>query len=258
MKKISGVVISFNEEDKIAKPLSSLQAVSNEIVVVDSFSSDQTEKICRRYTDRFLKRKWSGYRDQKEFATLQASFDWVLSLDADEVLSAELQEEICRWKVAAEERIDGYYIGRKTFFMGRWIKHTTWYPDWQMRLFRKSAGCWEGRRVHESFRLGGPTGYLSGSLEHYTYATMSEYLQQLDRFSSLAAADYQVSGVKAGMGRLFFYPPMVFFVNYFLRRGFQDGLPGLTVSTLSAISTFFKYLKLWEIQLRVSERADDQ
>ncbi len=197
MKKLSGVVISYNEEEKIDAALSSLQAVTDEIVVVDSFSSDGTEAICRRYTDRFLQRRWSGYRDQKQFAAHQASFDWVLSLDADEVLSPELQAEVHRWKSGKDDEIDGYYLCRKTFFLGRWIEHTTWYPDWQMRLFLRSGGQWKGGRVHESFRVKGPTGRLSGDLHHYTYASLSEYLQQLERFTNLAAADYFDSGARS-------------------------------------------------------------
>ena len=198
MKKLSGVVVCYNEEEKIDAALGSLEPVSDEIVVVDSFSSDGTEAICRRYTDRFLQRPWSGYRDQKQFATQQASFDWVLSLDADEVLSPELRQAVLLWKSGEDDGIDGYRLCRKTFFLGRWIEHTTWYPDWQMRLFRRSAGRWEGGRVHESFRVNGATGRLSGDLHHHTYASLSEYLQQLERFTNLAAADYFDAGVRAG------------------------------------------------------------
>ena len=258
MRKLSGVVICCNEEEKIDAALSSLQAVSDEIVVVDSFSSDGTEAICRRYTDRFLQRRWSGYRDQKRFATSQASFDWVLSLDADEVLSPELEAEVRLWKSGKEDGIDGYYLCRKTFFLGRWIEHTTWYPDWQMRLFRRSAGQWEGGRVHESFRVKGPTGRLSEDLHHYTYASLTEYLQQLERFTNLAAADYFDSGVRAGPVKLLLYPPLEFLRNYVLRRGFQDGVPGLAVSVLSAVSTFFKYLKLWELAAVDPKRTGDR
>ena len=258
MKKLSGVVISYNEEEKIGAALSSLQAVSDEIVVVDSFSSDGTEAICRRYTDRFLQRTWSGYRDQKQFAAHQASFDWVLSLDADEVLSPELQQEVLLWKSGTDDGIDGYYLCRKTFFLGRWIEHTTWYPDWQMRLFRRSAGRWEGGRVHESFRVKGSTGRLSGDLHHHTYSSLSEYLQQLERFTNLAAADHFDSGVRAGPAKLLLYPAWVFFRNFVLHRGFQDGVPGLAVSALSAMSTFFKYLKLWELGAGDPKRAGDR
>ena len=248
MKKLSAVLISFNEEEKIEAALKSLRGVSDEIIVVDSFSTDSTEAICRPHVNRFLQRSWEGYRNQKQFATDQARHEWVLSVDADEVLSAELQEEIGRWKEEAEMDIDGYSLPRKTFFFGRWIEHTTWYPDWQLRLFRRSRGGWTGGRVHESFSSRGRTSRLRGELYHYTYASLSEYLAQLDRFSSLSAADYYDRGRRARPIHLLCHPPFVFFKNYFLKLGFLDGVPGLAVSGLSATSILFKYLKLWEMQ----------
>ena len=193
MKKVSAVLITYNEEDKIQRALDSLQAVSDEIVVVDSDSTDATVEFCSRYTNRILKKSWQGYRDQKQFATDRASHDWILSLDADEALSPQLVEEILQWK-EQDNNFEGYYLPRKTFFMGRWIEHTTWYPDRQIRLFRKSRGCWEGGRVHESFQVTGSTAKLKGQLYHHTYASFSEYLEQLESFSSLAARDHFDSG----------------------------------------------------------------
>ncbi|MFQ5928344.1 MAG: glycosyltransferase family 2 protein [Acidobacteriota bacterium] len=247
MKRISAVLVTYNEEDKIERALTSLKAVSDEIVVVDSCSTDATTQICRRYTDRVLQRAWEGYRAQKQFATEQASHDWVLSLDGDEMLSPQLKEEILQWKFQ-ECDYKGYYLPRKTFFMRRWIEHTTWYPDWQLRLFQKSCGRWEGGRVHESFRVAGPTGKFKGQIYHHTYASFSEYLEQLEHFSSLAAKDLYDQGKRAHWIHFTFYPPVVFFKNYLMRKGFLDGIPGLVVSTLAAVSTLFKYLKLWEIQ----------
>lgn len=248
MKKLSAAIITLNEEEKIGGALESLQGVADEIVVVDSYSSDATERICRRHTQRFLQRQWEGYRQQKQFATDSASFEWVLSLDADEVLSPGLREEILAWKAAAEEPSCGYLLPRKTFFLGRWIEHTTWYPDWQLRLFRRSRGRWQGRRLHETFAVEGPVGRLRNELRHYTYASLSEYLEQLERFSSLAAADYYETGRKAGWKEMALYPPLTFLNNFVFRRGFLDGVPGLAVSVLSATSVFFKFAKLWELQ----------
>ncbi len=249
MNKVSAVLISFNEEEKIEGALRSLKGVSDEIIVVDSFSTDATEEICRQYVDQFLQRPWEGYRSQKQFATQQANHEWVLSLDSDEVLSPELQEEISRLKEEAVDDVNGYWLPRKTYFLGRWIEHTTWYPDWQLRLFRRSTGQWKGGRVHESFRVTGRTARLQGELYHFTYTSLKEYLVQLERFSSLSAADYYDRGLRARPPHLLFHPPLVFFKNYFLRLGFLDGVPGLAASGLSATSTFFKYLKLWELQL---------
>ncbi len=247
MKKVSAVLITYNEEDKIQRALDSLQAVSDEIVVVDSHSTDATVESCSRYTDRVLTKSWQGYRDQKQFATGQASHEWVLSLDADEVLSPQLAEEILQWK-EEENNFEGYYLPRKTFFMGRWIEHTTWYPDWQLRLFRKSCGRWAGGRVHESFRVTGATARFKGQIYHHTYTSFSEYLEQLERFSSLAARDRFEEGRRAQWVHVIFHPPAIFLKNYLLRLGFLDGKPGLAVSVLAAVSSLFKVLKLWELQ----------
>lgn len=248
MRKLSCIIVCYNEEQKIQATLESLRDVCDEILVVDSFSTDATVEICRRYTEQIIERSWNGYRDQKQYATEQAAHDWVLSLDADEELSPTLRAELLQWKEAGGNDCNGYLIPRVAFFMGRWIKHTTWYPDLQLRLFRKSRGRWEGGRVHEAFKVQGKSGKFAGHLHHYTYSSISEYLEQLERFSSLAAEDYNDGGKKAGVRHLLIDPPLVFFKNYIIRRGLMDGIPGLVVSLLAAASTFFKYLKLWEIQ----------
>jgi glycosyltransferase involved in cell wall biosynthesis len=247
MKKISAVLITYNEEEKVQRALRSLEPVCDEIVVVDSYSSDGTVETCRHYTDRVLLKTWEGYCGQKQFATDQASHDWILSLDGDEMLSPQLAQELLEWKAKGSSR-KGYYLPRKTFFMGRWIEHTTWYPDWQLRLFRKDSGRWEGRRVHESVKVTGPTGRFKGQIYHHTYASFSEYLEQLEHFSSLAAQDHFDGGGRAGWTHFLIHPPAIFVKNYLLRRGFLDGMPGLAVSFLAAVSTLFKYLKLWEFQ----------
>ena len=247
MKKISAILITHNEEEKIEQALKSLQSVSDEIIVVDSHSTDSTIEICHRYTDHVIEKSWEGYRAQKQFATEQATHDWILSLDADEMLSAELKREILEWKNQAS-KFQSYRIARKTFFMGRWISHTTWYPDWQLRLFARSSGRWTGGRVHESFQTSEAPGRLKGQLYHYTYSSFSEYLHQLEHFSTLAAQDYLDSGKKVYWTHIGFYPPGIFLKNYLVSFGFLDGLPGLFVSLLAACSTLFKYLKAWEIQ----------
>jgi glycosyltransferase involved in cell wall biosynthesis len=250
VKNISAVLITYNEEDKIETALRSVAGVADEIVVVDSFSSDATAELCRRYPVRLIQRVWPGYCAQKQFAADQACFDWILSLDADEKLSLDLHEEIKEWKRGEEGCEVGYRVPRMTYFMGRWIRHTTWYPDWQLRLFRKSKGCWVGGRIHESVQVHGAVGTFSGHLLHCSYSSVSEYLKQLERFSALAAADYFDGGTRVGLLRLGLYPPLLFFKNFVLRAGFLDGLPGFVVSFLAGVSAFFKYLKLWEMQHR--------
>ncbi|RPJ86968.1 MAG: glycosyltransferase family 2 protein [Acidobacteria bacterium] len=255
LNQISAVIICCNEEEKIEEALKSVRGIVDETIVVDSGSQDRTVEICRRYTDRVYQRSWAGYRQQKQYATDQARNDWVLSLDADEVVSPELHAELSQWRCAAADDLSGYHVPRKTFFMGRWIQHTSWYPDWQLRLFRRSAGRWGGGRVHESFKVSGTIGRLQGHLHHYTYSNLSEFLQQLDRFSSLAAADLFDRGVRANLYHIIADPPLVFLKNYILRQGFRDGPQGMVVSILSSASTLFKYLKLWELQHRQQEKA---
>ncbi len=248
MRKLSVTVITFNEAAKIGRALSSVSGIADEIVIVDSCSTDETETICRGFTDRFLRSEWRGYRAQKQFALEQTSYEWVLSLDADEALSVALLQELQEWKQGCDKSVDGYYLPRLCFFMGRWIRHTSWYPDWQLRLFRRSRGEWTGGRVHESVQISGTTGRLQHPLEHHSYSDISEYLSQLQNFSNLAAADYFESGRRSGPLRLLLHPLGEFVKNYILYRGFQDGVPGLAVSVLSSTSVFFKFLKLWELQ----------
>jgi glycosyltransferase involved in cell wall biosynthesis len=247
VNRISAVIISYNEQEKIESCLCSLSSVADQIIVVDSFSTDDTLEICRRHADKIVQRPWTGYRDQKQFAVSLADHDWVLSIDADERLAEELAAELRAWKDSTP-RANGYFLPRRTFFLGRWIRYTTWYPDWQMRLFRKSKGNWEGGRVHESFRVQGRTGKMKAPLEHFTYSSLSEYATQLERFSSLKAADQYEAGQRAGLLKLVCQPPAIFFKNYLLRLGFLDGVPGFAVSALSAVSRLFQLLKLWELQ----------
>ena len=252
MRKLSGVLITFDEEEKVAGALASLADVCDEIVVVDSNSRDRTPEICRGFTNRFFQNPWPGYRAQKTYATNLAQHDWVLSLDADECLSDELKTEIAQWKAGPSAQ-DAYRIPRMTYFMGRWIRHTTWYPDWQVRLFRKDAGEWVGGRVHESFRVEGPVGRLQNHILHFTYSSISEYLQQLSRFTCLAAADQHDRGRRAGISRLVLNPPLIFLKNYVLRAGFRDGLPGFVVSVLAATSVFFRLSRLRELHSGTAE-----
>ena len=248
------MLIAFNEEAKVEGALKSLQAVCDEIVVVDSFSTDGTPGICRRYATRFVQREWEGYLRQKQYATDLAECDWVLSLDADEKLSVGLTREISRWKNQSGRLPSGYLIPRMTYFMGRWIRHTTWYPDRQLRLFRRSAGRWAGGRVHESFRVRGEVGRMREHIHHYTYASMSEYLEQLQRFSTLAAKDSRDRGIHVGLWRLALAPPAVFLKNFVLRAGFLEGGAGFLISAMAATSTLFKHAKLWEME-RIEDHA---
>ena len=246
MQAISASLITFNEEKNIEGALQSL-TWADEIVVVDCGSTDATVEICRRYTDRIFHRNWTGFVDQKNYAVAQARHDWILSLDADERISPELTLEIAQLRGTGLLN-PGYRMPRVTFFMGRWIRHGDWYPDHQLRLFDRRRGRWQGGRVHESFKTESPPGQLRNEIHHYTYRTLSDYLKRLENYSTLAAQDYSSQGRRATFWKIAGNPPVAFLKSYLLKRGFLDGIPGLMVAILGAVSVYFKYAKLYELQ----------
>jgi glycosyltransferase involved in cell wall biosynthesis len=250
MEPISATVITYNEEHNIADALQSL-AWADEIVVVDSGSTDGTLAICRRYTDRVLHREWTGYVDQKNFAVENARNRWIFSLDADERVSPELRGEVLDLAARGFAK-PGYKIPRVAFFMGRWIRHGDWYPDTQLRLFDRTEGKWEGGQVHESVKMPGRPGFLTGDIHHFTYRNLSDYLKRLEIYSNLAAIDYQQKGRRATPLTLLFNPVAAFAKALLLKRGFLDGTPGFAVAAMGAVSVFFKYAKLYELQHRGS------
>jgi glycosyltransferase involved in cell wall biosynthesis len=251
MQPISATIITYNEEHNVREALESL-SWADEIVVVDSGSSDATLEICRDFTDKIFHRGWTGYVDQKNFAVDQASHDWIFSLDADERSSPELSSEI---KELARRGFGspGYRIPRVAFFMGRWIRHGDWYPDFQLRLFDRRCGTWEGGRVHESVRMKEKPDLLRGEIQHYTYRNLSDYLRRLETYSNLAAFDYRQKGKRASPFGLLGNPTAAFVRSYIGKRGFLDGIPGFAVAVMGAVSVFFKYAKLYELQKRKSE-----
>jgi glycosyltransferase involved in cell wall biosynthesis len=250
MQPISATVITCNEEHNIREALQSVSWV-DEIIVVDSGSRDSTLEICRDFTDRIYHREWTGYVDQKNHAVDKAGHDWIFSLDADERSSPELSREI---QELAREGFGshGYRIPRVAFFMGRWIRHGDWYPDYQLRLFDRRYGKWTGGRVHESVKMKEPPGKLSGEIQHFTYRNLSDYLRRLEVYSDLAALDYQQRGKSATPLSLLGNPMGAFVKAYLLKRGFMDGTPGLSVAVMGAVSVFFKYAKLYELQRKSS------
>jgi glycosyltransferase involved in cell wall biosynthesis len=247
MEPVSATLITCNEERNIEDALKAV-AWADEIVVVDSGSTDGTLEICRKYADQVLHRDWTGFIEQKTYAAESAKFDWIFSLDADERPSPALQREIQNLK---EEGLTtpGYRIPRVAFFMGRWIRHGDWYPDYQIRLYDRRCGQWQGGRVHESVKLQSVPGCLKGELHHYTYRTLSDYLKRLEIYSTLAAADYDERGKHSTPIKLLADPLATFIKAYLLKRGFLDGVPGLMAAVMGAISVFFKYAKLYEIEL---------
>lgn len=242
--KISATVITRNEEKNIAACLESLQFV-DEIIVVDSGSSDRTEEICRSHPKvRFFSNPWPGYGQQKNIAADYANNDWILNLDADERVTPELQKAIkdfdCNSFSVAR-------IARENYFGDRWIKHCGWYPDYTHRLYNRRCSRFSERLVHETLEHDDRVVTLVGNLRHYTYADVSDYLRRMDSYSSLASRELYNSGKSAGPFSLLFKPAATFIKMYIIRKGFLEGSFGLVLSLLYAQYTFCKYIKLAEL-----------
>jgi glycosyltransferase involved in cell wall biosynthesis len=247
--KISAVIITYNEERNIKRCLDSLSGLADEIVVVDSYSTDRTEEICRSYNTVFLKHRFNGMIEQKSWASLQASSPYILVLDADEALSDELKSSILQ--VKENWRHDGYYFSRLTNYCGKWIRHTSWYPARKLRLWDSRRGSWGGLNPHDMIKLykGASSCILKGDILHYSYYTISGHLKQIDSFSTTLAHSYYEQGRKAGFLNITFRPFWRFLKDYILLRGFMDGFYGFVVSVNSAHEVFLKYIKLRNLYL---------
>ena len=248
MIKLSAVIITFNEERKIERCLQSLVGVVDEIVVVDSFSSDNTKTICLKYNVKFYEHAFLGYVEQKNYALTKASYDYIVSLDGDESLSETLRKSIIQLK--SHWMFDGYYCNRFNNFCGQWIKHSDWYPNKKLRVFNKRKANWQGTKVHEVVQLNdqkSKIGFLKGDILHYTYQSYSEFNLQTEKFSTLSAEAYYKLGKKAPIWKIIFNPIWAFFKSYVLRLGFLDGLNGLVICVQTANITFLKYTKLREL-----------
>jgi len=247
MIKISAVIITYNEEEHLEKCLSSLVNVVDEIVVVDSFSTDKTPKICKKHNVKFIQQNFLGYIEQKNFALSNATHEYILSLDGDEALSDELKASILETK--ANWVHDGYYFNRLNNYCGQWIRHSDWYPDRKLRLFRKESGEWKGINPHDTFTLknGKKAGKLKGNLLHWIFSNYAEHNLKVERFSSIAAKAYFDMGKKSSLWKIFYRPLWAFLKAYFLRLGFLDGLNGFIICVQTYNVTFLKYIKLWEL-----------
>jgi glycosyltransferase involved in cell wall biosynthesis len=244
--KLSVTVITRNESANIAKALESV-GWADEIIVVDSESTDDTVAQANRFTGRVIVRPWAGYAAQKNFAASLAAHDWILSLDADERVTPALAAEI-QTTLAADPRHAGYRIPRVAHHLGRWIRTTDWYPDAQLRLYDRRAAQWAGAYVHESVAANGTVGRLQNELLHYPYRDVADHLETIDRYTTLAAREMHEAGRRSGPLQIAGHPPFAFLRNYLLRGGFRDGVPGLIISTLNAYYVFLKFSKLWQLQ----------
>jgi glycosyltransferase involved in cell wall biosynthesis len=244
--KLSAVVVCGNEEANIAACLESV-AWCDEIVVVDSLSTDRTVEIARRYTERVLSREWAGYVAQKQFALEQATGEWVLALDADERCTPELRAAIESTLPAADaEGVAGYEVRRHVFYLGRWIDHGGWYPDWKLRVVRRDRARWGGVDPHDRLEVGGPVRRLDADLVHLTYRDFAHQLRTVDRFSEVVAEEWRKEGRRFSLGDALFHPPAKFLECYVWKRGFRDGWPGFVIAATSAFYVFARQVKLWE------------
>ncbi len=246
-EKISACVTAGNEEKKIRRCLESLKWC-DEIVVVDSLSTDHTVKISQEYTDRVYQHEWRGYIGQKNLIRDMARFSWILFLDADEEVSPALRDEIIAEFESGTKGYAGYRCPRRVFYLGRWIRHGEWYPDIKLRLFKKELGRSEGTEPHDHVVVNGPVKTLKGPLYHYTYDDVRDHFETVNRFSSITAREKYRAGARFHWSDIFVRPSFRFFKAYFLRGGFLDGAPGFIIACISSFGVFMKYIKLWEIE----------
>jgi len=249
--KISATIITFNEEENIRAACDSL-SWADEIIVVDSQSSDQTRQIALQCGARVITREWPGFAVQKQLAAEQASHQWVFSLDADERVSDQLQAAIKTLRKHPDHHLaDGYRIPRRSFYQGRWIRGGGWYPDRQLRLFRKSLGHWEGKHIHESVKMnsGARVEELRGDILHYSVRDAAHHHRMIgERYAPLAARQMLEDGRRTSIVRIATAAPLAFMRSYFLKGGFRDGLAGLSIASFAAHHAFLKHLMLSEIQ----------
>ena len=245
MPKVTATIITRNEAANIDAALASV-SWADEIIVIDSESTDDTAARARRVTPRVEVRPWAGYSAQKNYAASIASHDWILSLDADERVTPALAAEI-QALLRSEPPYRGYRVPRVSHYLGRWIRGTDWYPDYQLRLYDRRAGQWNGRRVHESVVLNaGEPGRLSNDLQHFPYRDISDHLATIDRYTTLAAEQMRSDGRVPSIAGVALHPLFAFLRNYLLRGGFKNGSAGLIVSVLNSYYVFLKLAKARE------------
>lgn len=253
MSKVSVIVITRNEERNIERCLKSV-AWADEIIVVDSFSTDRTIELAEKYTPEVIHHEYDGDIPQRERGFAIATGEWLLYIDADEQVSDELKEEIRR-VIASPEAKDGYYVPRKVFAFGKWISHGGWFPDYSFRLFRKANYRAELAEVHGGFTVDGEKGTLTGYLLHYTYDTIEQYLDKMNNYTSLQIANKlrDDPSARSSLTKLVFSPVSHFFRKYISNKGYKDGFHGFLLAALGSLSTLAIYAKLWEYRCRESE-----
>ena len=240
---LSVVIITFNEERNIERCLLSVQELADEILVVDSFSKDRTLEICKLFNAKVIQNPFEGHIQQKNFAVKQAQFDWILSLDADEVLSDELIKSIKQIKSKEKPEVNLYEMNRLTNYCGSWVKHCGWYPDTKVRLVDRKFAKWGGVNPHD--KLEGhkqeQVDFLKGDILHYSYYTKEDHLKQIEYFSKIAAGELVKQGKNVAQFTVYLKMATQFFKSFVIKRGFLDGKTGWQISKLSAFATYRKY-----------------
>jgi glycosyltransferase involved in cell wall biosynthesis len=247
MVQLSAVIITYNEENNIGRCLDSLLSVADEILVVDSYSTDRTKQICLQRGVRFLENRFVGHIEQKNYALNQAAYDYVLSLDADEALSPELTQAILQVKHTWV--YDGYSMNRLSSYCGKWIRHCGWYPDRKLRLWNRTKGKWGGSNPHDRVIMeqNSRQHHIPGDILHYTYYTISQHLQQIDFFTEIMSKEAFKNGKRSSLIKLLFSPVVKFMKDYVIKLGFLDGYYGFVISSVSAFATYTKHLKIREL-----------
>lgn len=248
MIKLTVAIITYNEENNIGRCISSVLPIADEVLVVDSFSTDKTEEISIGLGARFIKNPFAGHIEQKNHALDLASHDYVLSLDADEALSPELLEEIKLIK--KNFKLNGYRFNRLTNYNGHWVRHSGWYPDTKLRLVKKSEARWGGENPHDILlmKANQEIGFLRGDLLHYSYESIAAHVLQTDKFTTIAAKAAFKQGKKSSLFKIFTRPMLKFIRDYFFKRGFLDGRYGFVICCINSLYALLKYAKLHELQ----------
>jgi glycosyltransferase involved in cell wall biosynthesis len=242
MNRLSACLITLNEEHNLPRALASLNEIADEIVIVDSGSTDRTEAIAREHGAVFVTRGFSGYAEQRNFAASRAANEWVIVVAPDEEISGELRAAMLNWKKQQAEA-SVYEMARRTWYLGKWIRHSGWYPDWQRRLYRKDAAKFTGL-IHEALRFEGKPGRIAGDLLHYTVRTFAEHEAKVEQYSTLAAQQLLEEGKRTWRTAVWLAAPWSFFQNFVLRGGFLDGYRGALISRMAARTVRLKYQKL--------------
>ena len=252
MNLITGIIICKNEEDNIEDAIKSI-LWCDEVIVVDAFSTDKTVDIIKKHSVILFQNEWKGFADQRRFVLSKVNTEWAFSIDADERCTGELESEIRQIISQKDLKENGFLIPRKSFFLNKWIKHGGWYPNYQLRVFRKSSADVSDRQVHESYTVKGLTGKLKNDLLHYTVTSLSEFVTRINKYSDLSAAE-KMDKKKIGFFDILILPRIAFLKQFIIKGNFLDGTEGLMVSKFHMITKLLNYMKIRELQSKTDKK----